>query len=181
MGWMACALACGMRDHLMIISSPSHCIGLCWWCSWWIGGRSTLECDSHLKKSLTWVKMPPILPKLSYLSQRFLAGKIPLPKLLLLLCLFPSSGSTLDFKDGVLLGMGETAGFLRPSKKYASGCTCCKVWLQCDVDGKVWKSSRESGIPLEACAWERLCLVAWESRDAERDTTMIWIGVQGST
>ena len=29
MGWMACALACGMSDHLMIISSPSHCTGLC--------------------------------------------------------------------------------------------------------------------------------------------------------
>ena len=50
-----------------IIIAISLCTGLCW-CSWWIGGRSTLECDSHLKKSLTWVTMPPILPKFSFLS-----------------------------------------------------------------------------------------------------------------
>ena len=66
------SLCVGLLDEEL--SSTSHCTGLCW-CSWWIGGRSTLECNSHLKKSLTWVTMPSILSKLSYLSWRFLTEK----------------------------------------------------------------------------------------------------------
>ena len=180
-------LCVGLLDEEPL-SSTSHCVqasadardgleaGLLWnvtltWKNLWLESL----CLQSFQNCLTWGRGFS-LGKISDLRQNvFTFATISVA------AVFTSSfnGLTwyLDCKYGIWLGgkwptLVRMLDFLRPSKNCASGCNCCKVWLQYDVGGKVWKSSGSQEFP-----WKRVHgkdSVWWHGSQETQKETQQW-------